>query len=168
MFRTPLMTRPIRTLVLRSSLLLATAAAVAACSDDPIRPQIRVLEQAEARWSSSGVRDAYVIAQARDCFCPTLGSYAVTVIRDTITSVRSLLTGDNVPVDQWTQFRTVNQLFAEVRQALPKAGVLRQVEYDLGRGIPTTVSLDPIRNAVDDEIVYRTTFVGAVAAGAPQ
>jgi hypothetical protein len=149
-------------------LMLATAAAFAACSDDPIRPQVRALDQAEARWSTSGVRDAYIIAQARECFCTTQGSYAVTVIRDTITNVRSLLTGDNVPPNQWTLFRTVNQLFGEVRRALPTAGVLRQVEYDLGRGIPTTVSLDPIRNAVDDEIVYRTTFVGAVSGGAPQ
>ena len=146
---------------------LAGLTAAAACNDDTTRPQLRTLAAAEAQWQASSARDAYVITQTRECFCP-FGptAFSVTVIRDTITLVRNLSTGDVVDPAQWTLYRTVLQLFAEVRRSLATPGMLREVQYDATRGIPTTLSLDPVLNAVDDEIVYRTTFVGP-AGSAP-
>lgn len=144
--------------------LVAVGLTVASgCNDDPLRPQVRGLEAAEALWKASGAGDSYVMAQARECFCVTGGtSFAVTVINDSIVGVRNLTTGDEVPEAERAWYRTVNDLFDEVRRGLATAGSLRAVEYDRARGFPTTVSLDPVPNAVDDEIVYRTTLVGAL------
>lgn len=140
-------------------------AALAACKDDPVRPQLRSLSAAEARWAASDLRDGYVITQTRECFCLTSGTaFSVTVERDTITLVRNLATGDVVDSTQWSSYRTVNQLFDEIRRAVATPGILRDVEYDAVRGLPTTVSLDRVINAIDDEIVYRTSLVGPVGA----
>ncbi len=148
----------------RATLVLIAVAALSSCNDDPLRPQVRTLDAAEALWQASGAGDSYVITQVRECFCASQGgSYAVTVINDSVVGVRNLTTGDEVPEAERAWYRTVSDLFAEVRRSLATSGTLREVEYDRMRGFPTTLSLDPIRNAVDDEIVYRTAFVGTLA-----
>lgn len=145
---------------------LVVLPAVGACAEDPIGPQVRRLSAAEALWRASSARDRYVISQVRECFCITGGAvFTVTVVNDTIVSVRNVTTGDDLPREQREWFRTVDQLFGEIRRAVASPGTLRLVEYDVVRGIPTTVSLDPVLNAVDDEIVYRTAFVGALGTG---
>lgn len=140
-------------------------AASLACNDDPVRPQVRSLSAAEARWAASDLRDGYVITQTRECFClPSGTAFSVTVVRDTITLVRDLTSGDVVDSAQWSSYRTVNQLFSEIRRAVATPGMLRDVQYDALRGLPTTVSLDRVLNAIDDEVVYRTSLVGPVGA----
>jgi hypothetical protein len=48
---------------------------------------------------------------------------------------------------------TIPETFAAIRHVLldPQAGAV-SVRYDAHRGFPRTVSLDPIKHAVDDEI----------------
>jgi hypothetical protein len=62
-----------------------------------------------------------------------------------------------------TIFRTVDQLFAQAREGLTREGVVQSMAFDATLGYPTTLSLDPIRNAVDDEVTYVTSNVVPIA-----
>lgn len=138
-------------------LVLLACAVLAACDDDPMRPERDALARAEARWNAvRPASNSYVMMQQRSCFCPTVALYEVTVVNNVIVRARNPATDVDLPSAQWVWFRTVSQLFDEVRMALRKDGVLRSVAYDNARGFPTTVSLDPVPQAVDDEIAYLT------------
>ena len=137
--------------------VLLACAAFAACDDDPMRPERDALARAEARWNAvRPASNSYVMMQQRSCFCLNGGLYEVTVVNNVIVRARNPATDADLPSAQWVWFRTVSQLFDEVRSALRKDGVLRSVAYDRARGFPTTVSLDPVPQAIDDEIAYLT------------
>jgi hypothetical protein len=127
--------------------------------DDPVSPEITALMSAEAQWhAAQPASNSYIIQQAVNCFCIDGGTvFEVTVTAGTITVVRRLPGLEVVPVDQYARFRTIDQLFDEIRAALKKDGVLLHVEYNSSMGYPTVVSLDPVRNAVDDEVAYQTS-----------
>ena len=131
---------------------------IAACDSDPISPQAETLDEAEALWNGRKPPSGnYTVEQRVACFCPFgATTFKVTVTAGTITRVHNPQTVMDLPANQFAQFRTVEQLFAEVRAAIPRAGVLKAVQYHPTMGYPTEVSLDPILNAVDDEVAYFT------------
>jgi hypothetical protein len=152
----------------RSARGLAAVAAVAAaatllggCGDDgPTGPAPSDLARAEARWNRAGIGDAYTMRQRRACFCiDGAVTYEVTVRGGAIVAMRDPATGQTLPAERHQWFRTVRQLFDETRIALQRDGVLQEVVYDPSLGYPTRLSLDPIRNAADDEVLYVTTDV---------
>ena len=142
-----------QTLVLIASLLFGSA-----CAENPVGPEVKALESAQARWNASRpASNSYAIEQRVSCFCPTGGTtFQITVSGGAISRVINPQTGSDVVASQYTMFRTVDQLFEEVRKALRSPGTLKSVAYDNARGYPTTVSLDPIKNAIDDELAYTT------------
>lgn len=143
---------------------LVAVGLLSACHD-PVRPQSRDLDSAVARWSATRpANNSYQIDQRVSCFCIFGGNpFRVTVTSGTITRVVDLSNGQELDASQFSRFRTVDQLFAEVRSALQLPGTLRNVQYDAQRGYPTTVSLDPVKNAVDDEVAYITEGFRGVA-----
>lgn len=130
-----------------------------ACNDDPVSPQQSAFLSAEARWHAvQPVNNSYIIQQSVNCFCIDGGAaFDVTVTAGTVSLVRKLPDFDVVPVDQYTRFLTIDQLFDKIRSALKADGMLVHVEYNTGMGYPTVVSLDPLPSAVDDEVVYLTS-----------
>ncbi|MBL0169800.1 MAG: hypothetical protein IPP90_03575 [Gemmatimonadaceae bacterium] len=152
--------RPARAFAL--ALLLSLAGA---CGDDsPLAPQRAELAAARARWTSARpASNSYTMEQRVSCFCVTgATNFEVTVAAGTIVRARSLETGVEMRSAQFTMFRAVDQLFEEIRLALGVPGTLNSVEFDPATGYPTTVALDPIKQAVDDEVTYVTrhlTFV---------
>jgi len=127
---------------------------------DPVSPEAQALASAEARWRVGKVSTSYRMQQRVACFCPWGGtSYEVVVTNGMIASALSV--GTSVPAlpSLLMQMRTVEQLFAEVRRASDLPDVLRSVSYDATLGFPTVVSLDPIKNAADDEVAYYTQGV---------
>ena len=101
---------------------------VGACADDPVSPQESALAEAEALWvSTRPASGSYTIAQQVACFCPYGGVvFQVTVTAGVISRVRDPGQASDLPADQFGRFRTVDQLFDEVRTALTKSGVLRE------------------------------------------
>jgi hypothetical protein len=67
-------------------------------------------------------------------------------------------TGNELQRSEREWFRTIDQLFDAIRDASAKPGMLREVNYNSQYGYPTLVSLDPLPNAVDDEVAFRTTL----------
>lgn len=138
-------------------------ASAGACNNpaQPPSPELVALNAAEARWQSArSASNSYSMQQQVSCFCPTGGTtFEVFVTNGVVSRARSVQTGADVQSALLTMFRTIDALFAEVRNALRVAGTLRSVVYDESAGFPTTVSLDPIRAAVDDEVIYLTRRV---------
>ncbi len=149
---------------------LAMVLVGAACSTTSVTggggggPPLDPLAAAQALWNSKKpAGDRYVMVQRVVCFCAiTNVSYRITVVGSSITAVVNDRTDVPLAASSWGVFRTVAQLFDAVRSAQTKSGTLKAVEYDGVLGFPRTVSLDPILNAIDDEVSYVTTSVTAV------
>ena len=140
-------------------LLLALLPLVLGGCPDPMHPEQVALEAAWTQWRA--VRpsdDSYTLLQRRICYCLRTDEMRITVTRGAITAVVDAETGAAEAPETFAWYRTVDQLFAEVREARGRDGMLREVTYHPTLGYPTLVSIDPIAMAVDDEIAWQTSL----------
>ena len=149
--------------------VLLAALMVLGCSSSSVTggggggPQADPLTAAQALWAAKKpAGDRYVMVQRVVCFCAIANvSYRITVNGASITDVVNDRTDAPLASSSWGTFKTVAQLFDAVRAAQAKVGTLKAVEYDPTLGFPRTVSLDPILNAIDDEVSYVTISIRA-------
>ena len=132
-------------------LLALLGVSLAGC-ESPLSPgELRLLAQAEARWEARSFPD-YTIEMRQACFCPQeVTQWARLEVRGgRIARVVLLETGAEVPPDKLVYFRTVEQVFASIRQA-NNADWLEDVvaEYDRLLGFPTQVDFVPKRGILD-------------------
>ena len=140
-------------------LLLVLLPLVLGGCPDPMHPEQVALEAAWTQWRA--VRppdDSYTLLQRRICYCLRTDEMRVTVTRGAITAVVDAETGAAEPSEAYEWYRTVDQLFGEIREARRTDGMLREVAYHPTFGYPTLVSIDPIAMAVDDETAWQTTL----------
>lgn len=137
----------------------ATLSSVACSDDSPTGLPDNELTRAERRWQMNGPGNGrYLMRQQRICFCGDyMITYDVTVAGGVPTRVLSP-TGLELPASMLASFRSVEQMFAELRAGLA-TGAVKEVAYDAQMGYPAVLSLDPQPNAADDEILYRTSNV---------
>jgi hypothetical protein len=140
-------------------LLLALTMLVSACHNDPASPAESDYRVAAARWQRMRpAGNSYRIDQQVSCFCIWGGNvYEVTVTNGVVTRAVDKQSSAVVATAELGRFRTIDQLFADVASALQVPGALRGASYDPQLGYPSSVSLDPIRNAADDEVLYFTS-----------
>ncbi len=113
------------------------------------------LDAARARWDAAGIAD-YTWSYRRSCFCPP---FAVTVVVEDGAAVSHEVEADpavDPVVPEEVAIFTVEDLFAEVQQAIDTADSVT-VEYEDETGRVLTVDVDQITNAVDDEYSYAVT-----------
>ncbi len=133
---------------------------VAGGCKDSVSPEETALSAAEARWRAGKVSTSYRMQQRVACFCIWGNvNYDVFVTNGVVTSALSVEGSVPAPASLLAQMKTVEQLFAEVRRTSDLPGVLTNVTYDATLGYPTVVSLDPIKQAADDEVSYFTQRV---------
>lgn len=144
--------------------LLGMLLLVGGCND-PTSPEEARLTAAQRRWETTRpASNSYTMQQRVVCFCITGATpFQVTVTSGTITRAVNLTTGESMSVALLTIFRTVDQLFAQAREGLKREGVVTSIAFDATAGYPTTLSLDPIRDAVDDEVTYVTSNVAPIS-----
>lgn len=124
---------------------------------EPSTPEAQALREASARWERvRPTGDSYALIQRRVCFCMGSEPMRVTVTRGRITAVVHPETGEALPPDAFTWYRTVDQLFAEVRRAIEQPPAEWSVQYHPTQGYPTRISLDPVQQIADDEITWET------------
>ncbi len=127
---------------------------LAACAPDELEAQRQV-------WAERGGSDYRVTVQ-RQCFCPDTDPVEVTVTGgEVVQAIRSPLpggTGSAEPLDaaDYEDWFTVDGLFAVVEAALEQADDVA-VRYDPTLGHPTSIEIDWIGAAIDDEVSYRVT-----------
>ncbi len=118
-------------------------------------PGLSVEEQA-AKWTALRFSQ-YRYHFRRVCFCtPTIISGIVIVQDGSVIGVTNALdeqTGQPISNPDLAQFRSIEQLFDEIRRALLRADVV-SVMYDPTLGLPARIDLDFLAPAVDDEITY--------------
>ena len=136
-------------------LVFAVPAAVLACGDG-FGPEGSFL----AGWSRwNRLRPAeYTYDFQRSCFCrgEAIQPVRITVSNGQVTSVVTLPDLVPVPPEQVNQFYrvTIDSVFAIVRAALDDGADSVAVRYHAHWGYPTTVWIDYISNAADDELGF--------------
>lgn len=114
-------------------------------------------------WQQQGIED-YSFEFSKLCYCGGLFNPAKIVVKaDTIHAVldpetgkplRDPQTGELVLLNYPNSFNTIDELFDVIENARKKADEL-DVEYDQEFGYPEYISIDYIKEAIDDEISYR-------------
>lgn len=147
-----------RRLVLVCSLMMFSACPKLT-PPEPMTPEARSLRDAYTQWEKvRPAGDSYQLIQRRLCFCMGSQPMRVTVTRGRITAVVDPETGEALPADAFAWYRTVDQLFNEVRQAMATPPAEWSVRYHPTMGYPTRLSLDPVQLIADDEITWETEF----------
>ena len=100
------------------------------------------------RWAQQKPAD-YRYTWANGCFCPAsaTGPFIVTVHGDAVT-VEPKKVGGLAPMAQLKP--SIDDAFATAAQALDKADDVT-IAYDATYGYPTSIGIDWVKNAVDDE-----------------
>lgn len=114
------------------------------------------------RWEKQNLHD-YEYTARRVCFCPESGHEVfVTVLSDTIFSVRLVATGVEASTVGWY---TVTDLFDLVERSLDQTYTSVDVEYDPDLGYPTQIDLGCTDGALDCGLtieaknLYRIGFI---------
>jgi hypothetical protein len=101
-----------------------------------------------AIWTKSGVK-TYRLELRFACECAAAEPVAVTVVDGTVTEVRTP-DGADATKTYGAFPLTVDAIYQQATDALANGGSVT-ARYGDG-GIPTAVSIDPIPNAIDDEL----------------
>lgn len=139
---------------------LVAAACLAAMSSSvlalPDGAQNR-LSKNRRKWESKATKN-YQYEFQRICFCLPASTRRVkiTVREGVAENIRRADSGDAVDKAQYELYYTVDQLFDYIQAAIDKKAHLVRVTYDPEWGYPTLVEIDYIRNAMDDEMRFKT------------
>lgn len=139
--------------------LLGLTALLAACSLFPaatLSPKesaLRALADHQAQWASKQIED-YTFSISAQCFCPFTDPVDVTVVGGVVTGVTKA--GQAVQPNEVAGIpKTIIELFAVVTTHADAAALA--VEWDSAFGFPASIQVDPIANAIDDEVGYTVT-----------
>ncbi|HVQ18182.1 MAG TPA: DUF6174 domain-containing protein [Actinomycetes bacterium] len=114
------------------------------------------------RWKEQGLTD-YTYLLSVGCFCPALMGVPVTVKGSSVIDVDGKRYDADRSVIGFADTQpTIDGLFVELGQALEDADDVT-VKYDKTTGVPSSIAIDWIKNAVDDEISYSADNVKPVS-----
>ncbi len=113
----------------------------------------------KALWASHAT-PAYVVEQARSCFCPgPHGFIRLTVVGNKI--VKGVESESNYPltIDELKRYKTIDELFEFIDEVEKYQPEIFQVKYDSIFGYPRSVYVDWNREVADEEIGFNTKLV---------
>lgn len=112
----------------------------------------------QALWNQVRPAD-YHYTVGRNCFCPPgfLGPVRVTVLDENVVSRVYVDSGEDVPAEVAEHFPTVDGLFDFIRDAYAQDAFRIEVEYDTQTGVPVSIFVDYIENAIDEEQGFTVT-----------
>jgi hypothetical protein len=149
---------------MRPLLPICACAALAVCADIPTAAARDELDAAFSRWQAAGIAD-YSYDVRVSCYC--LDERTRTVRAEVRNGVPVSLTyvdsGTAADTAMFDDVRTMDRLFATLRQAVEREPYDWIAQYDGTWGIPLSVAVDYDATMVDDEIGYVVTSFGPVA-----
>jgi hypothetical protein len=139
----------------RCSRLLPLLGALVGCARSPLEQRADDLAMARVRWQAAAI-SSYDFDFARSCFCTVeaLGPVTIRVRDGHFASLVSRDSGTPVDTVLFAQFLTIERVFESTRQLLDAGPASFTASYDPTFGFPITVTVDPIAQAVDDELSY--------------
>ncbi len=132
------------------------------CSSDDDNGAFAELSENRVLWRSQQITD-YSWNERIFCFCAGPLEWDVFVVNTEKDSVDFDTVG--IPPEDMAEVReyvfnnahTVEAAFDKIEELLSRDVASLVVSYDATYGFPTSISVDYILNAVDDEITYRFT-----------
>lgn len=134
------------------SIIFALALMLSACAGNSGSD----LQQNRDKWEAQNF-DHYRFTLVVSCFCPFAGAEVTYEVQNGQVVNESVQTAPDRPVDPaqvtefYQEYNTIENVFDFVEQATKDADEVT-VEYDSAYGFPTQISVDRIKEAVDDEI----------------
>ncbi|MCI0435794.1 MAG: DUF6174 domain-containing protein [Gemmatimonadetes bacterium] len=144
-------------LALAAVVVMAPAACTSTGPDEGGDRQ--ALEAARALWRSQRY-DSYEFVEQRLCFCGGGIEPATVVVRNGARiSVTVVATGEPIP-EQFSQYYlTVEELFDFILDAWDRDAHEVEVTYHATLGYPTSIDVDYLENAIDEEMSYRASML---------
>jgi hypothetical protein len=140
----------------RLCFILALTIAAAGCSKSPFELAASELSEARSRWASAGVRD-YTYRVQRVCFCPGVPTLAVTVRNGAFVSATDFQTGAPADTAGYGDYLTIDKIFALLDRYVAQKPAKFEGSYDAALGFPIRVEIDPVFNAVDEELTINVS-----------
>ena len=142
-------------------LLLIGSLAFTACNKE----NDQNLEVAKTQWENLAAQKySFIFSVSCECSGTNVVPAKIVVEDNVITEILDVNTGEDLVFPNTTDkvinnipstFKTITSLFSEIENAIADADAdVLGVEYDDTNGFPTSISIDWIRNADDDEISY--------------
>ena len=133
--------------------LAAITGSVFAQTDDA---QKRLTEN-RRKWAEKAIKN-YQYEFQRICFCPPAYTKLVklTVGNGVVENVQYAETGEAVDKSRYEHYMTVEALFDYIQAAIDRKAHAIKVQYDAELGYPTSVEIDYLQYAVDDEMRFKT------------
>lgn len=145
-------------------LVLIVCTITAACNDTapvepysshPVNGDHSTITDPYERWAAYNL-DHYIMVADVSCFCAgPLGPHKVVVQNNKIVDVLRLADNKRIRNEDWKSFLTVDELFTKLKQLQADTTIGGiSVKFDGKVGYPTSLFIDYIGDANDDEITY--------------
>jgi len=139
------------------ALILIVIFLISGCSNElsAAKKQLRENQEKWDRQSELFDRD-YTYTIQIGCFCPEdiRAPVNVSVMDGETKFVVYQKNGQPVTNDIFNRINSVENLFKIVQEAIDSEADKLTVEYDVNLGYPKHISIDPIKDAVDEEHAY--------------
>jgi hypothetical protein len=139
---------------MRKILLAVMVLLLASCSH--FSPAFREFEQNRERWEAQGIQH-YRFNLRIGCMCPWYGQMPLAIeVKDgeAVSIVASNGQNGAPYLETYKKSSTVEALFDVIQSAQKSGADEIKVTYDPTYGFPTSIRIDNIKMAVDDEIGY--------------
>ena len=113
-------------------------------------------QQNQEKWEGKNI-DHYQFTVAVSCFCPFANVEVTYEVQNGQVVSQSVKSSPDNPVDEaqvsdfYQDYNTIEKVFDYVGRAVDEADETT-IEYDSTYGFPTNVSVDWIKQAIDDEM----------------
>ena len=114
------------------------------------------LTRSQTQWRRSGIR-SYRYTLQRSCFCLPTNTPVVIEVRDGVPFSIKTPSGDSVDPTPFTAYDTIDEIFIAIQSVLDTPHGVAKVTYNALLGYPLTAVLDPLPDAVDDELALGVT-----------
>lgn len=143
----------------RAILSVSLLISLSACANDTISEKNSA---ARALWNESGI-SSYQYHYEVGCFCsgPAVGGATITVIDGMVVSAE--LEDREATPAELDGLPAIEQLFADIDNIVAEEPHDIAVIYDPTYGYPTELDVDPIANAIDDEMMFKVTSFSALS-----
>lgn len=146
--------------ILLSVAPLALAAALLSACANPSQPP---LDEHRAIWTQKSLGN-YTYKFNWSCFCSPdyTASVQIKVQAGKIVEITDAMTGAKLDAARFKDFRTIDGLFDFIQEAINRNAESIQVTYDATNAYPTSVSIDYIKQAVDEEMAFKASDLKAM------
>jgi hypothetical protein len=134
--------------------LISVLILIMACS--LFSPANRELDRNRTRWQEKNIQD-YRFALDIGCMCPWYEQMPLTIeVRNGEVASITAANGEDISsyLETYNKHDTIDELFDTIKFAIQNGADEIKVYYDPDYGFPTSILINPMKNAFDDETGY--------------